>query len=412
MTDEPQALCLGRMPIISQDMEVHSYELLFVDVTHNNIQFPKDYKQSAKLVGSALNLKGLKHIAGGAKVFVSADKDFLLHDMVLSIPDNFVFHIHISTEFDERLKARLTLLREMGLGFSLMLDENGFENSKTIQAFTPYVDYLAVTMNTINTVGRTKAIAFLQTLSLPVVIKNVEKKYEVELFKDLKECYFQGYFFAQFEQVELSLEATQTYEVIDLCNLLSTQTSNKVISEAFLKAPQISVQLIQYINSSAFILKKHISSIEQLLALLGREKLRNWLLLTLYSSMKKNSDITPLMSMLDNRLELLKELHGVVSPNDGIKQKDQVTFLGLLSLIDLIIQRPMEEILQRLSVNDVIKEALLEKKNSLGELLAFAIAIEKFDLLEIQANVTKFGIHPQQIENLLAASIQNSKKTV
>ena len=69
-----------------------------------------------------------------------------------------------------------------------------------------------------------------------------------------------------------------------------------------------------------------------------------------------------------------------LAPMVGMKQRSQELFLlGMFSVIDAILDRPLEEILKDLPLADEIKEALSGKPNRLRAVFDYALAYEKGD---------------------------------
>ncbi|MDH5465304.1 MAG: hypothetical protein OEW60_06705, partial [Thiovulaceae bacterium] len=116
--ESSQLLFFGRQPIVDQKLNLFGYELLFIDNEEKNIE-PHDYKETAKLITSTLNLEGLERVVGHSKAFVRIDEDFLLHDMILSVPlQSFIFQIQADMKFDDAIMQRISELFAQGYQFA------------------------------------------------------------------------------------------------------------------------------------------------------------------------------------------------------------------------------------------------------------------------------------------------------
>jgi c-di-GMP phosphodiesterase len=404
-------LFIGRMPIYSKKSEIVCYEMMLVESDTKNIQLPKDSKSSAKLISIVLNLRGLKDVTGQHKAIVNVDKTFLMHEMILSVPyKNFILELHTDIIKDDIVLARIDNLKKEGFSFSLSLERDSLRSFSDLSKLSPLMSKFSISMEEIYAIGHIEACERLALLRKDIIIKNVEKRSELELFSKLKKSSFQGNFFTEVEPMSSKLPPMYSEAVMDLCNLLTLDKPPKVISDAFGKEPQMSLQLLQYVNSYAFSIKSDVKSIEQLVVLLGRDKLRNWLQLTLYSSSSKEVQPSPLLTFVQQRMELVHALDALMHPKEAKNRSDEVYFIALLSVIDVLLQKPMEEAIKNLSLAPSVRVALLEHKGELGELLAFVIAIEKFDLLPVHTFIAKYNIAPKEIEVFLQNSLMNADK--
>ena len=50
--------------------------------------------------------------------------------------------------------------------------------------------------------------------------------------------------------------------------------------------------------------------------------------------------------------------------------------IGMLSLVDVLVQQPKAEVIASLPIEDSLKEAVLEGRHVLGELLRVALSLE------------------------------------
>ena len=148
----------------------------------------------------------------------------------------------------------------------------------------------------------------------------------------------------------------------------------------------------------------NIRSIKHAIALLGRAPLKRWLLLISFSKSKTAVDgmRSPVIVLAQNRAKLMSELASRLISNDI--NKDEASLTGILSLIDVITDTPIEEVLLELKVSNTIKNALLKKQGDLGILLELAISIETSNMQEAKEAVTKLNISN---ENLNASIIES-----
>jgi EAL and modified HD-GYP domain-containing signal transduction protein len=66
--------------------------------------------------------------------------------------------------------------------------------------------------------------------------------------------------------------------------------------------------------------------------------------------------------------------------------------MGMFSLIDTILSRPLAEIMREIPIADEIKDALLGEKNRLRDVFDFALICEKGDWEKMPDQTVRLGI--------------------
>ncbi len=139
----------------------------------------------------------------------------------------------------------------------------------------------------------------------------------------------------------------------------------------------LTISLLKMVNKMA--LNSGITTIRHAAAMLGQKELKKWIntavVNELYSD--KPNEITRL-SML--RAKFAENL----APSFGLAMKKEELFLmGLFSVLDVILEKPMKEALQMVTVSKDIKDALLSDKGSLAVVLDFLMPYEAANWSEV-----------------------------
>jgi EAL and modified HD-GYP domain-containing signal transduction protein len=117
----------------------------------------------------------------------------------------------------------------------------------------------------------------------------------------------------------------------------------------------LAVRLLRYINSAANGLSEHVSSIERALILLGRDKLYRWVMLLMCSMDDKGGRASAVLETALVRARMMELIGAELSPAD----RESLFLTGLLSLIDVVLQVPMERAMHSLAVADEIEAAIM-----------------------------------------------------
>jgi EAL and modified HD-GYP domain-containing signal transduction protein len=400
-----ESVYLGREPIIDRDNSLFAYEVLYKNSKKED-EANSRYT-SASVINTVLNKFGTNAIIGNRKAFVKVDEKFLMHDLIFTIPSEFFIYSLKDIEMSERVIERVEQLHQKG--YELSLDDTPLKKEVLVkyQNILKKLSYIRVTLDDVG-MTTVKLIEFLHKYSIKVVSVGIKSSNEYKVAKELGCDLFQGYFFAEPKILENSKYEPAQANILELYNLLlNDDTDIDVITQAFEDNHEITLQLLQFINSGAFHFRNRIASIHHILSLVGRIPLSQWLMLMIYSkSVSKTSGYSPLMLMVKNRTELMEKIVKVVRPNASKEFMGEAYFVGVLSLIDTVFGVELEKILNDMQISIEVKEALLEHKGILGEVYLLVRAIEVVDIDLMMNFEEKYSLESDVIENIVLESMQ------
>jgi EAL and modified HD-GYP domain-containing signal transduction protein len=138
------------------------------------------------------------------------------------------------------------------------------------------------------------------------------------------------------------------------------------------------------VNSAAAGLREPVNSLNRAIVLLGRRQLQIWMQLLLYTAGDNDKvDDNPLLQMAATRGKLMETI-AKVDPASTREDRDAAFMTGILSLIDVLLELPQEEVLSELLVSDDIKKALSSRTGPLGYLLRLAEQLEEDNHAEVK----------------------------
>jgi EAL and modified HD-GYP domain-containing signal transduction protein len=151
--------------------------------------------------------------------------------------------------------------------------------------------------------------------------------------------------------------------------------------------------------------------VNQALSLLGEQEIRKWIAVVAMSVMAdgKPGELMTVPLVRGRFCELLAPLAGMAD------QASDLFLLGLLSVMDAVLDQPLDVILEELPVRIDIKEALLEQEVSYRDVLDIATALERADWDKVTALTTKLRMKESEISALYAAALDwatSLRKTV
>jgi EAL and modified HD-GYP domain-containing signal transduction protein len=155
----------------------------------------------------------------------------------------------------------------------------------------------------------------------------------------------------------------------------------QVIARLIQNDPALCFKFLKIINSAAFGLRTTVSSVEQAIAFIGEKEVRRWLSIFLASRLSADRP-SELMVSACLRAKTCENLVKVLNRNE---LASTVFFMGILSFMDAMLGKPLNEILEELPVVDEIKESLLQGKGELRPFMNVVLALEQNDETTIAA---------------------------
>jgi len=370
MTD----ILIGRQQIFDQNLNVYAYELLFRgnDFDLNN----KDGATQAtnQVITDTILELGLNVIVGQHKAFINFTTQNILDNTPLHLPkERIVIEVLENVKLDARIIANL---KEMSkLGYIIALDDFVFS-----EEWTPLVEFADIIKLDVLEMGEAKTrdlIKRLKPYNVALLAEKVETYAEYQYLLELGCDYFQGFFLNKPNIVSgkrVSFNQTAAIQLLKTINNpdLEFEDLAKIISLDF----GLSYKLLHYINSAFFALPNKISSINYAISYLGLKEIKRWVnILTLASLSAKPEAVMQNALIRGKMCEVLADLNG--------SQSDNFFLIGILSNLDSLLDMPLDEALNQLSLSDDIVAAILNKEGLGGEALKCVISYEHWDISSI-----------------------------
>ena len=138
----------------------------------------------------------------------------------------------------------------------------------------------------------------------------------------------------------------------------------------------LSVTLLRFLNSAGFGLRVQVSNIRQAVALLGLSEFSKWVTLVgLGEASYKPNDVLITALTRAKPCELMAMGNGQRSVNPGVT--GMAFMVGLFSLLDALLDQPLETVLKDLPVSESLRNALLDHAGFEGEILAAVLDHER-----------------------------------
>ena len=275
---------LARQPILDREGKTFAYELLFRDSPSSDTAIiASDLQATAQVLENILNSIGLTRLVGNSKAFINCSREILLDNLFgLLNPDRFVIEILEDVPVDEKLIRAIQ--RHKSLGFELALDDF-IMNDEYISRFEPlfqHVSYVKMDLVDNTPEAMVKAAQFFKERNIKLLAEKVEDEATYRLCEKAGYDYFQGFFFAKPEIVTgQKIDATSA-AILQIIKLLRTRPSLEVLCDKFDKHPDISANLLQFVNSDVRN-KPVIENVKNAIVWVGMKHIQEWLTIMLYA---------------------------------------------------------------------------------------------------------------------------------
>lgn len=365
---------IGRQPVLDVNQSVWGYELLFRSSTDNRADFKDANQATSQVIVNALLEFGLDRVVGDGFALVNLPRDFLLADHTdILPPGKVVLEVLEDVAIDDELVASIGRIRAEG--YTIALDDFAFEPRWA--PLLELADIIKVEVPALaDTDQKTLAgrVATLRDRGIVLLAEKVETLEEFERYRDLGFSYFQGYFFSRPNVIQGSRIPGNRVQILRLLGALNAEDIQIAELERQIAANvDISYKVMRLLNSSRFSLPREITSIREAITLLGLQQLRRLATMVALSGVDDKPDELVTMSLVRARLcERLAELDRRASPGSAFT-------VGMMSILDALLDRPLEEVLVELPLGPEVRQALLEGEGALGDYLRWAKGCETGD---------------------------------
>jgi EAL and modified HD-GYP domain-containing signal transduction protein len=330
---------VGRQAIFGVKQNVYGYELLYRSSNQNCYCPGADGdKATLAVIRNVLLVFGADKISGGNKTFVNFTKNLLLQGVASLLPkQTSVVEILEDVEPTEDVIKALKQLRSQG--YSLALDDfvlRGNENNP----FLELVDIVKVDFREAD-VSEREAIADKFGGKVKLLAEKVETRQDFNQAIEMGYTLFQGYFFCK--PVIVSRRDIPGYKInyLRILQELSAPTLNFTsLQEIISHDPALTLKLLKYINSSYFATHKKVTSIKRALEFLGENEIKKWASMAVVLEFGRDQPFELLrLSLL--RARMCETIAGLLGFSN---EKSSFFLMGLLSHMDVLLGRPMDEV--------------------------------------------------------------------
>jgi EAL and modified HD-GYP domain-containing signal transduction protein len=365
---------LRREPVLDRSEHLIGYELTLRNRHSLADKKPDDtvmLMHDQMLIKSILDL-GAERLLQGKLAFINVSPVILDHPLLERLPgNNMVLVLQPQVEFAEQILQRCRQLKERGFKFAV-------DNPRISPEFLPWchiADYVRFDISQIDALELGKeVVAILKEAVRPLIAVGVNSEEHLEACRKLAFNYFSGYYFTRPQLTAPHRLDNHRLKVIELLNLVRNHAEIRELEASVKRDAAITYKILRYINSPVNGFRQEIRSIAHAMTLLGYDQLYRWLTLLLFAS--DNADPRSQL-LLKNALVRARLVELLGREKIPAAEQDGLFLVGILSLLEALLNIPIERALENFHLPQQVSLALLKGEGIYAPYLDLAIACEE-----------------------------------
>lgn len=392
---------VARQPIFDEHSKIFGYELLYRSGFENQYAAPDGDHASLAVLSDSAFVFGVEALAGSGRAFVNFTRSALVNDYARVLPpQRLVVEVLENVRVDDEVRAACKRLKDDGYLLALDdFDPRGPTGSLLDLADIVKIDFMAYT----EPGSRQKLAELLGRRGITLLAEKVETAEDVEQARQFGYAYAQGYFFARPEISHGTRSSGfKPHRLQLLRELNGADPDLDVIEELLRHDPALSYQIIRYLNSAAFGLRSRVQTIRQAVFMLGQAGLRTWATVVIMADAGSERPMELIVTSVARGR--FCELAGLAIGLAG-RQHD-LSSLGLFSMIDVIVGRPLDETLDAVCLPADVDAAIRGEPGIFSDLLSLAKAYERADWLTVEKLVARVGLQASDVPAIYLEAVQ------
>jgi EAL and modified HD-GYP domain-containing signal transduction protein len=348
---------LGRQAILDQKMDLYGYELLFRAGRVN--AFSGDAEDATnQTIDSCLSMIAC---SSPKKLFINCTRNALVNMSVKLLPSRtVVLEILESVSPDAELVTACKVLKRSGFRFALD-DFSPYDNKGELAEIA---DYVKVDFRTSDPATRQEIYKMFRDKKVTFLAEKVETLADVRTAQAEGNTLFQGYFHSRPEIiVETQISSIQSVYLQLFATLAKSPMDDRQVERLLLMEPSLCYRLLRIANSAAYGFRHRISTIQAALHAVGEDTFRSLVTVVLAGNLARSAADGDTQQAVE-RACFCESLASLLHESPA-----ELYMLGMLSMMDRMLNIPMKQLVGLISIDSRIQEALLGSAKGLGRAL-------------------------------------------
>jgi EAL and modified HD-GYP domain-containing signal transduction protein len=360
-----------------------------------NTDFDQE-QQSQDQTASAII--GLEELLSGFVSVISVTRQSLLHGLPADFtPEDTILEMPEITQGDTDLIEAVKSLRKQGYRISI-------QNDRTLDVVNfDIADYLKINIDHVSLQTFKQLQEDMLAHNIQTIATNVQNPKQYQQCVDAGFNYFQGYFFlTRPHKVQKEIPANK----LSLLSLLAQTADRSIdmdkIRTTFEQDATLSYLLMRFINNPMINKSHKITSIKHALTYLGELMLRKFAAIVSIAQLNQDN----VQELLQVSLVRAKYCELIDAEITDSQDAMSAFMAGLFSLIDVILDRDMEELLEQIPLSANINKALLEQTGPYYPILSSVKSLESSNWLPFKASARALNIDEKVLHNYYLEAVK------
>jgi c-di-GMP-related signal transduction protein len=400
-TVTPAIVHLARQPILDAQGSVFGYELLYRGALSDTSCTADGDLASARVLTDAVLEVGLDTLTSGRPAFLNLTRPLILQRVATLLPASAaVYEIREDVVIDDDVFEACRELHERG--YRLALDD--FVIGSDAERLMPFVSFVKIdlTLTPMSVVLDQPRLFKAKHKGIMLVAEKVETREVFEATKQAGYELFQGYYFRRPVMRTGTTLPTKHVTFLRLLSELNKPDLTVRELEALIKRDaSLSLKVLRCVNSAALPLRREVRSIHDAVVLLGIGPIRQWASVWCLASLNTGGspELATLALLRARSCELLGD-------NCHVADHAELFLVGLCSLLDSMLGRPMSEALDHLPLSPKAKRTLLGEASPMRSVLDAIIAREHGGWATVEASAESVGLSQASLSHAYVGALR------
>ncbi len=390
---------VGRQPIFNPQQVVFGYELLFRSGSFNANNAGQGDHVTTTVMNNSLSVIGLGTLTGGKKAFVNMTRGLLLNGEYSVLPKETVV-IELLEDISPDREVIEACKQVKSAGYTLALDD--LVSSEGYEPLLDLADIVKVDFMGTDYAKREQLAQQLSGRRVHLLAEKVET--HDEFAQALRHGYefFQGYFFSKPQVIAARDIPGMNQNYLQMLVEVNRPDIDFDRLEMLIKTDvSLSSKLLRYLNSASMGVRNKITSVKQALVMLGIQPLKRWATLTFMSNIGKDKPDELMVASL-----VRARFCESIAKEAGLAERHFDMFMmGMLSILDALMGRPIEELLAPMPLAGDVKATLAGQPTGISHIFSLAVACERVDRPLVLELAGQAGVDIQNVDDFYRDSI-------
>ena len=381
------------IPFFDSDMSVGAYRLNSRSGQKLLGMLVDEMSMSDAVLTPGLDLVktlGVEPLTGHCPLFVDINEYHLLMRVPTTLdisPEMLVCVLSNKINADAAVLEKCRELKE--LGFEIAVD--GLLSGHTQNPLFELADYIIVDISDFSVDEKFVTTITALTSLKKIILSNVNDMDTFNFLTTISDIQYCGRFFSQPITKGVSKISPIKINALTLLKRINEDDFDLGdIADTIGRDPSLSISLLQFINT---VMPRKIESIRNAVAILGQKEVKRWATtaISIQLADDRPNEIT--------RLSLIRArfAENLAKTFDLAVSSQSLFMMGLFSLLDLILEQPMEKAADEVALDEGVRMALVDKSGDFYKVLEFIHAYEHANWDEIAILMVNHNLDLEEV---------------